>query len=245
LGYSERFIDIHKDYAVALYCDNPDSGFYNGKYGFRSVSIPAPSMAFSVSSYPNSAIDEYINDTGIDYIWFRNLPDSLTVDFDGYNSGTTLTYYPYILHGNSRYSIEIADEFILDENYDGHYATMPSHNYLYMVVVGGESSYMYTIGTSEYGIEEDDVFVTSLRIYPNPSFGNIVIEFNVRRDTPYSVEIYDIMGRAIRSLIVEESKDMIVWDGLDNRGNPVRQGEYFVRLNTGGKSIVEKFTLLK
>ncbi|MCD5383760.1 T9SS type A sorting domain-containing protein [candidate division WOR-3 bacterium] len=208
LGFAERFIDIHRDYAIALFMDNPDTTFYGGRFGFKNLDIPSPSMEFVVSQYPDFERNEYLVGTGIDYIWFRILPDSLTIGFGGFNVGTTFRYYPYVLHGNSPPTIEIVNEFALDENYDGQYASVPAYSNMYMVVVGGRNALRYTLSTLPYtGVEEDQGFVGvsnfQLEICPNPASSVIRFTFSAGA-TPSNVEIYDIAGREIDSFIARD-----------------------------------------
>ena len=63
-----------------------------------------------------------------------------------------------------------------------------------------------------------------------------------------TITIYDVTGRAVRMLIDEDrpaGRYSAVWDGTDDRGNPVGSGVYFYRLRAGKKVLAEKMLLVK
>lgn len=78
--------------------------------------------------------------------------------------------------------------------------------------------------------------------YPNPFNGSTMILIS-GAGSGETVIIYDIAGRVVRELSLEQSTS-IVWDGADENGRPVSSGIYFARLlrNPG---ISVKMTLMK
>jgi len=75
--------------------------------------------------------------------------------------------------------------------------------------------------------------------HPNPFNANTVIRYSlfVDRPCPTTLKIYNITGQEVRTL-VDQTKDpgfhTVIWDGRDDRGNPVASGVYFYRLKVGG-----------
>lgn len=62
------------------------------------------------------------------------------------------------------------------------------------------------------------------------------------------IAVYDVAGRRLATLLSSESSPgthQIVWDGLDDDGNRVASGTYFVRMSAPGHSSTQKMTLLK
>ncbi len=78
---------------------------------------------------------------------------------------------------------------------------------------------------------------------PNPAAGATVIGYAVDRPTRLDLEIFDVSGRLVRSLVrqdVEAGEGEVVWDGRDHRSRTVGAGVYFVRLRADGRDQVSK-----
>lgn len=73
------------------------------------------------------------------------------------------------------------------------------------------------------------------RVSPNPSGGRALVGFVMPGTGVASLAIYDCSGRVVRSLARREfarGPQELVWDGLDNDGQQVTQGVYFLHLRT-------------
>ncbi len=88
--------------------------------------------------------------------------------------------------------------------------------------------------------------------HPNPFNPATTISFNVSVDagslTPVSLEVYDVRGRLVRTLIereVESGNHSVVWDGRDDRGDISRSGVYLSTLKVAGKTFVRKMVLIR
>jgi hypothetical protein len=71
-----------------------------------------------------------------------------------------------------------------------------------------------------------------LQIWPNPSSGSVHMRLPTSYPEGSRVEILDVTGRQVRSLIVPENRSMILWDGIDSNGQPVSSGIFLVRILT-------------
>ena len=84
--------------------------------------------------------------------------------------------------------------------------------------------------------------------FPNPFNPRTTIRFSTSRSGPVKLQVYDLRGRLVRTL-VDESRPSgpysEVWDGRDSRGAGSAAGIYFYRLEAGGQVLQEKMTLLK
>jgi len=84
--------------------------------------------------------------------------------------------------------------------------------------------------------------------YPNPFNSETRISFDLPRACKVALDIYNILGMKVRSLIDREfpagSYD-IKWDGVDDNNQVVASGIYFYRLKSGEKSLTSKMVLLK
>jgi hypothetical protein len=83
----------------------------------------------------------------------------------------------------------------------------------------------------------------SVRVYPNPF--NATVAINVNNAAPGAVlEIFDIVGRALRRFDVSGTKTLL-WDGAAQTGSAQPSGIYFARLTSNGKTIVKRLIMLK
>ena len=83
---------------------------------------------------------------------------------------------------------------------------------------------------------------------PNPFGPLTTIRFDLPRPSNVRLDVYDITGRRVRTLVEETlpaGSRNIIWDGRDDRGNPAASGVYFYRFDAGSYRETKKMTLLK
>jgi hypothetical protein len=84
---------------------------------------------------------------------------------------------------------------------------------------------------------------------PNPFNPTTTITYQTPVDAGHvEIAIYDAAGRRVATLCSGRSAPgthRIVWAGLDDRGNGVASGTYFVRMSAAGYTATRKVTLLK
>lgn len=84
--------------------------------------------------------------------------------------------------------------------------------------------------------------------YPNPFNPSTTISFEIPELTDVLLNIYDIQGGFIRTIIqgkMNAGLHYMVWDGKNNFGNKVVSGIYFYQLKSDKINIVKKMQLLK
>ncbi len=84
--------------------------------------------------------------------------------------------------------------------------------------------------------------------YPNPFNPTTTIEFTLTRHQPVSLDIYDILGRKVTSLIDENLSAgayQVVWDGTDFDGRETASGIYFYRITSEEGVAVRKMALVR
>ena len=84
--------------------------------------------------------------------------------------------------------------------------------------------------------------------YPNPFNPTTTIEFILEKAGPVNLTVYDITGKAVRTLIngvLVSGHKTLHWDATDYSGNSVAQGIYFYTLRTQEFSETKKMTLIK
>ncbi len=85
--------------------------------------------------------------------------------------------------------------------------------------------------------------------YPNPFNPSTNIQFDLPKTVPVTLEIYNILGSRIRTLVRGESLNAgrytAVWDGRDEGGTSVASGAYFCRISAGDFHASKKLALLR
>ena len=84
--------------------------------------------------------------------------------------------------------------------------------------------------------------------YPNPFNPSTLIPFTLDRSAPAKLEIFNLLGQAVRSFdlsTLSAGQYEIAWDGRSDFGQLVPSGEYFVRLEHAARMQVRKLTLIK
>lgn len=83
---------------------------------------------------------------------------------------------------------------------------------------------------------------------PNPFNAETTISFYLEKDKHINLEVFNIKGRKVACLAAEEypaGNHSIVWNGINDSGQPVGSGLYFYRLSFAGYSETRKMILLK
>ena len=83
---------------------------------------------------------------------------------------------------------------------------------------------------------------------PNPFNPRTSLSFDLRRESRVTLELYDLRGRRVRSLLSERwpaGRHRVEWAGVDDRGAKVASGVYFAHFAAGGVSSAERMVLLK
>jgi hypothetical protein len=166
--------------------------------------------------------------------------------------GNAMLFYSRDL-GNTWISLPlgIADPIIdldIDESGWIYFATPDSGVFRFNPVV-------VQIESESQNFMTDDFLL--LQNYPNPFNPRTVISWQVSSPAPggdgqlvtgnqVDLKIFDLLGQKVRTLIDEWQKPgfySVIWDGLNDTGNPVSSGIYFCQLRSGNLSKVTKMIL--
>ena len=110
----------------------------------------------------------------------------------------------------------------------------------------GQSQFTLSVYGTLVAAEDDDILPERLTVhsaYPNPFNPSTIISFDLPDADMVSLDIFDIAGRQVASLISEymiPGSHQIVW----NPGQ-LSSGIYFVKLIAGNTSLNQKITYVK
>ena len=96
-------------------------------------------------------------------------------------------------------------------------------------------------------------YVTLYQSEPNPFIPGrngteTAISFSLPNGTPVSLNIFDVKGRLVTTLVSgyrAQGPHQVPWDGKNARGRRVASGVYFYQLRAGGQAISRKMVLLR
>jgi len=86
------------------------------------------------------------------------------------------------------------------------------------------------------------------RNFPNPFNPETVIKFNLPEASRVSLNVYNVLGQVVRTLVNEELSaglHSIIWDGKNAQGSDVSSGVYFCRIKAGDFESTMRMTLLR
>ncbi|HEX7319365.1 MAG TPA: S8 family serine peptidase [bacterium] len=104
-----------------------------------------------------------------------------------------------------------------------------------------------------YGISEDNAIISPfdrdfIQSYPNPFCEKTRLVFNLRVSGNVKVNVYDIAGKLVRTVLDEPRKtgeQVMYWDGRDNDGTALPNGIYFFSIETPLVKKTGKLILMK
>jgi len=115
----------------------------------------------------------------------------------------------------------------------------------------GISDMMHTEVLIVVSTEEEPIvpIVTELLgNYPNPFNPDTNIQFNMSEAGLVTIEIYNVRGQRIRSLVNDQfdaGTHSVIWNGRDDNGREVSSGLYLYIMRTGDYHSVRRMTLMK
>jgi hypothetical protein len=82
--------------------------------------------------------------------------------------------------------------------------------------------------------------------YPNPFSSATTINFAVAERSTVRIDIFDMKGSLVRSLVSEQLDPgtyPVTWDGTDSNGQEVANGSYFAKMTAGTFTSSQKMIL--
>jgi flagellar hook assembly protein FlgD len=88
------------------------------------------------------------------------------------------------------------------------------------------------------GLGQEAIATTDLKnaiAFPNPFTEEVTIEYHLKRNGPVEIQVNNMLGQMIRSLVKEHQQaglKRVVWDGMDGSNGSVHTGMYYIILRT-------------
>ena len=108
----------------------------------------------------------------------------------------------------------------------------------------------YEFGADSVGVINYQTPTSNFELfnYPNPFNPETKIIFNISEFSKISLEIFNIKGQKVKTLIdntIDKGQHSIIWDGKDGNNQIVSSGVYFYKLTTPTKTLTNRMLLLK
>jgi len=112
------------------------------------------------------------------------------------------------------------------------------------------NSVLITVQTTSEHEEINPVYVFSTTNYPNPFNPETVIRFEVQGSRFVNIEVYNLRGQKVRTLLDGSSEfgagsHDVVWNGQDDSGRSMSSGVYLYRIQAGDDVAVRRMLLMK
>jgi hypothetical protein len=200
------------------------------------IQEPEPVVEITTLIIPHASLEEYYDQTlqavggASPYSWdltAGDLPEGINLDGPtGVISGQP------ICTDTAHFTVRVRDSSI---------PPLTDIQHLTLVVIYGT------------GVEDDNSSVLpedfALRQnHPNPFNSSTLIEYSLPERGHVTVEIFNLLGQRVRSLVDDEQsagRYAIEWDGRSDDGHKLATGVYFCRVAAGDQVEVKKMLLLK
>jgi hypothetical protein len=173
---------------------------------------------------------------------------SSTVDVNVYYAGTSTGLYSTLeLDGSSTIWQEESPDLIGNEIVD-FLATRPADG---TVVAATHGKGVYSTDLAEVTATRESQIPAMMHLaqnVPNPFNPMTTIAYSIPRATHVRLQIYDLAGRHVRTLVDEHlsaGEHHVQWDGKDSAGDQVASGVYVYELRAGEIVQTKRMLLLK
>ncbi|MDH3269375.1 MAG: T9SS type A sorting domain-containing protein [Ignavibacteria bacterium] len=161
------------------------------------------------------------------------------------NAGTDIRPWLYVVGDENWNNEEYVPNPII-EGYDEYYSI--DYNFINGSSVHRLGDIMVVSVDYEDNVKPVDGFglVTN---YPNPFNPSTTIEFTIPERTTIKVEIFDVLGRKVSTLLnnqeLNAGQQRLVWNGKSDSGVQMVSGAYIYRISSDKYSVCNKMMLLK
>ncbi len=200
-----------------------------------------------IADWPG-AYEEFVEVEGATAMFAKNSEDNvveIAVPRTVINAGTDVRPWLYVV-GNDNWDNEEYVPNPITENAAAYYAI----NYNF---IDGPS--VHRLGDRSVVAVRDDKDISTaegfglVSNYPNPFNPTTTIEFSIPERSMVKVEIFDILGRKVSTLInnqeLNAGMQRLVWNGKNDNGVQMVSGAYLYRISSDKYSVTKKMMLIK
>ncbi|MCF7912457.1 MAG: C10 family peptidase [Candidatus Cloacimonetes bacterium] len=252
--------NYNEEYQLYLEPDDNGTANYMEQFPIGCYTVTASYPDYEYIAYDNIIVEEY-QITTVDFMLYQlQAPSDLTGMLSG--NEVTLNWQ----HASSRMfqyyniyrNINSTAYTLLDTTSQSSYLdqiTIPQslcYGY-YITAVYSQSNESHASNSVfiEYNspVSNDEIESSSrLANYPNPFNPSTTICFSLQDNSSIELEVYNIKGQQVKILATgefEKGEHLMVWDGTDDKQQPVAAGVYFYRLKAEGVSEIKRMVLIK
>jgi hypothetical protein len=239
------FANWHGQTEVILKVTDPWEMFAQDTFSVTVISLPDPPGFFSLLEPHNGTV---LPDTieQITFVWqcASNVDENDFVRYEFFIDSDSL------FNNSLLYVPSIQDTFLtLNCNTlkDGSYWSVRATDTQGFTVWASES-FRFSLPTPVYSSSAIPDKFSLMQNYPNPFNGTTRIEYTLPERSQVKVEVFDTMGRVVRTLtdqICEPGAYQIFWTGRDEQGMDMPTGVYLVQLTGNSKHIQRKMLLVR
>ena len=232
-------------HTITVITDGEEGDPEEGGMGFTDNSAP------SVVSNPTPSDGaENLDTSSIQLAWTCSDPEGHSLKYD--------VFVCALLEGEEAAFVPVASQ--VSEDFHTLTDLQSGTQYLWSVVATDGQAFaegpVWSFSTEGQGpddVEEiaSPVLPTAFSLsqnYPNPFNPETRIEFTLSSASFVSIDVINILGQGVRSLVSEHLSagyKAVTWDGRDESGKPVSSGIYFYRMVAGDFAETKKCVLLK
>ena len=204
-----------------------------------------------IADWPG-AFEEFAEVPGVFAMFAKNSEDNvveIAIPRAGINAGTDVRPWLYVV-GDEIWDNEEYVPNTVREGWGGADGEFYTINYNFRT-----GSSVHRLGDNTVTSVEDYYNQTKVdgfglvSNFPNPFNPSTTIEFTLQEQGRVKVEVYDILGSKIATLIdnqdLSAGQKRLVWNGKNDKGIQMVSGTYIYRISSGKFSVSKKMMLLK
>lgn len=233
--YSTGFVGDGSNWdCLIIKCDSDGDTIWTRKY-HNPQDLTTRAYDIAVDSFGNIYIAGVLEDvpsTSHDYLIIKYTPDGDTIWTTTYNS-------PYN-NNDIAYGITVDDSGYI---YVSGASMNSANNYDYLTI----KYYDNTYAVNENAVN-NSIIKPMLFLFPNPTFNQVAIHYNLRKESNVTIKIYDVSGKMIKAIYNGNQKAGVYtkyWNGMITENTKAPCGVYFCQLEADNFNSTAKLILLK
>jgi len=180
---------------------------------------------------------------------FTSVVVELSTDDPSIDLTMPVGFFPDLSYGETVTNTESPFYLDIEADAEPHYASI--HAVIYATDFLGETDFDLMIGEMN-AVEEEEISENATALFqnfPNPFNPSTEIAYRLIKNENAMLRIFDINGRLVKTLVESQQQSAgmhsAVWDGTNDRSQPVGSGVYIYQLETERYQESRRMALLK